>query len=411
MKLLLVVAYFVPEIGSAAHIYFDLAKAFVKRGHEVHVITSYPRVFNLSKADADKEFPLEETIDGVFVHRSKHTALRDNMVMRGTEHFILPYYYFRAYRKLKPKFDACLIYIPPLPLYYFARAIKKFYGVPSVMNYQDFHPQELTDVGLLKNEFLIKIMEYIEFQSYKNADFITVLSEGGKEYIVRKGGDLSKIEHIYNACIISNQDEPERKDFKKKEGIEDKILISYVGILSPFQGLDNILNAAKELKEYKNLIFYIVGDGLIKDHLARRTEDECISNVRLLTLQPRDMYFNIINSSDISVVALDDRMKAPCIPGKLINLMAMRQPIIAIVPEDCETAKVIHRSKNGILVNPGDIVGLKQAIIHLCSDTGSLEILGENGKDFLEKNMNLINAVLRYENIFRMLRKTNKERN
>lgn len=45
MKILMVVAYFIPEIGSAAHIYYDLAKAFVKRGHEVDVITSYPRDF------------------------------------------------------------------------------------------------------------------------------------------------------------------------------------------------------------------------------------------------------------------------------------------------------------------------------------------------------------------------------
>lgn len=49
MKILIVVAYFIPEIGSAAHIYYDLAKAFIKRSHEVDVITSYPREFNLEK--------------------------------------------------------------------------------------------------------------------------------------------------------------------------------------------------------------------------------------------------------------------------------------------------------------------------------------------------------------------------
>jgi len=51
MRILLVVAYFIPEIGSAAHIYFDLAKAFAKQGHDVDVITSYPREFNLNKED------------------------------------------------------------------------------------------------------------------------------------------------------------------------------------------------------------------------------------------------------------------------------------------------------------------------------------------------------------------------
>jgi colanic acid biosynthesis glycosyl transferase WcaI len=63
MKILLVVAYFVPEIASAAHVYFDLGRAFIKRGHKVDVITSYSRSFNLIKEDADKEFSLEETIE------------------------------------------------------------------------------------------------------------------------------------------------------------------------------------------------------------------------------------------------------------------------------------------------------------------------------------------------------------
>ena len=48
------VANFIPEIGSAAHIYFDLAKVFVKRGHEVDVITSYPRKFYLDENDKNE---------------------------------------------------------------------------------------------------------------------------------------------------------------------------------------------------------------------------------------------------------------------------------------------------------------------------------------------------------------------
>jgi glycosyltransferase involved in cell wall biosynthesis len=178
MKILLVVPNFVPELGSAAHLYHDLAKSFVSRGHEVNVITSYPRKFYLNETDSDKQFPSEEIIEGIRIHRCKHNAIRDNIILRGMEHFLLPFYYFRTYQRLNRKFDVCLIYIPPLPLYYFARALKMFDGTPSVLNYQDFHPQELVDVGLLKNNFLIKLMEYIERQSYKNADFITVLSGG-----------------------------------------------------------------------------------------------------------------------------------------------------------------------------------------------------------------------------------------
>lgn len=400
MKLLLVVANFVPEIGSAAHIYFDLARAFVKRGHDVHVITSYPRKFNLSKADAEMKFSMDETIDGVHVHRCKHNAIRDNLTMRGIEHFILPYYYFRTYLRINKIFDACIIYVPPLPLYYFARAIKKFYGVPSILNYQDFHPQELTDVGVLKNGLLIKIMEYIERQSYKNADFITVLSDGGIHYVTSRGGNPSKIEHIYNSCKISDLNKPPtRYDFKKKEGIENKTLITYAGILSPFQGMDNILEAAKGLKGQNDLIFYIIGEGLIKGHLAQRIKNEDITNVRLMSLQPRDEYFNIINSSDISLISLDDRMKAPCIPGKILNLMAAKQPIIAVVPIECETAKVIEKSNCGIVVIPSNTDDLKKTIIRLKDSPLILNELGKNGRDYFEKNMNMEKILLKYETI------------
>ena len=69
MKILIVVNNFYPEIGSASHIYFDLAKAFVKRGHEIDVITSYPRKFNLANVDQEREFPLEEEIEGIKIHR------------------------------------------------------------------------------------------------------------------------------------------------------------------------------------------------------------------------------------------------------------------------------------------------------------------------------------------------------
>ena len=405
MKLLLVVAYFVPEIGSAAHIYFDLAKAFVQRGHDVHVITSYPRRFNLSSGEADMTFPLDESIDGIHIHRCKHNAIRDNIVMRGIEHFLLPYYYFRSYQRLNKKFDACLIYIPPLPLHYFARAVKRFDGTPSVLNYQDFHPQELTDVGVLKNGLLIKIMEHIERQSYKNADFITVLSEGGIDYVARRGAEPSKIEHIYNGCMISNSNEPPmRRDFKKEEGIEDKILITYAGILSPFQGLDNILNTAKELTEHRDLIFYLVGDGLTKEHLAQRIKDENISNVRMLPLQQRDEYFNIINSSDISIVSLDRRMNAPCVPGKLINLMSRKQPIVATVSRDCETEKIIGKAGCGIVVEPNDMEGFKKAILQLSKDSIIRRRLGESGRHFLEMNMNLEKIEMAYEAIFEQLK-------
>jgi len=406
----MVVAYFMPEIGSAAHVYHDLGKAFVQRGHEVDIITSYPRDFNLVQSDKGKQFPLEETIDRIHIHRCKHPALRDSIIVRGLEHFYLSYYYFNLYRKLGKKFDVCLMYIPPLPLYYLAKKIKHFDGTPSILNFQDFHPQELTDVGVLKNPIIIKILEHIELQAYRNADFITVLSAAGVDYITQRQGNPEKIAHIYNGVILSDIDTLFTKhNFKEREGIKDKFLISYAGILSPFQGLDKILDAAKGLMEYNNIIFYIVGDGMIKSHLETRIKNEHIDNVRILPLQPRDEYFNIVNSSDLCLICLDERMKAPCFPGKTINLLAAEKPIIAITDRISETARIITEAGCGEVIEPNDTSKLQKAIVKLYLSPKQAIIYGEQGRFFFMNNMALEKSVQLYEKVMGQLTTNNSK--
>ena len=401
MRILLVVAYFIPEIGSAAHIYFDLAKAFVKQGHDVDVITSYPREFNLNKEDQGRTFPLEEEVEGVTIYRCKHPANRDNIFVRGLEHFYLPYYYFKKYREIGKKYDVCLLYVPPLPLYYLAKKIKQYDGTPSVLNFQDFHPQELTDVGVLKNPVMIKIMEHIEGEAYRHADHITVLSHGGIEYVQQRGASPGEVTHVFNSVSLSEfNDLVQRKDFKEKEDIEGKFLISYAGILSPYQGIDNILDTAKALQDHDDIIFCIAGDGAEKRHLEARVHLEEINNVRLLPLLPRLEYFNLVNSSDISFISLDERMKAPCLPGKTINLMACSQPIIAMVAEESETADVVRRAQCGVVVKPGDVESIRSAILHLKENAPAREAMGRNGRAYQERNMSLERNVILYEEIF-----------
>jgi len=403
LRLLIVLSNFVPEIGSAQHIYFDLATALVKRGHEVDVITSYPREENLDKKDMGREFPLEETINGIHVHRVKHsTSGRDNVVMRGLEHYRIPLAYYGEYKRLHKKFDACLIFIPPLPLYYFARRIKQRDGVPTILNYQDFHPQELVDVGMLTIKPVIKVMEYMERQSYRNADYITTMSKAGIGFINDRVRRQDNIACIYNSVNLAEFNGL-KKDFKAKEGIQDKFLVSYAGIFSPFQGLDDVLDAAKLMKDQKDIVFYLVGDGMVKKHLMDRVSTEGLDNVRILPLQPRDEYFNVINSSDINVVTLDKRMSAPALPGKFINLLGVRRPILANIPRGNDVGQIVKDYDCGIVTEPGNPEQICAAVMKLKADSKYREECGARGWMFLQEEMNLDKNVEVYEGIFRSL--------
>lgn len=80
------VANFVSEIGIAVHLYPDLAKGFLMGGHGTDAITSYPREFNLISPDTERESLCDEVMEGA-VHRCGHLKMRDNLVVRGLEHF------------------------------------------------------------------------------------------------------------------------------------------------------------------------------------------------------------------------------------------------------------------------------------------------------------------------------------
>ena len=161
-----------------------------------------------------------------------------------------------------------------------------------------------------------------------------------------------------------------------------------------------LLDVAKNMNGRNDIVFYLVGDGMMKQQLDDRVREENISNVKILPLQSREDYFDIINSSDISIVSLDRRMKAPCLPGKLRSFMAVKQPIIAAVPNESETAKLIKESKCGVIVSPGNYENLKNTIIHLNGNGRDRENFGELGRKFLEENMNLEKNVETYEEIF-----------
>jgi colanic acid biosynthesis glycosyl transferase WcaI len=244
----------------------------------------------------------------------------------------------------------------------------------------------------------------MERKSYVAADHITVMSKMGKELISNRGGNLNKITPVYNSVSLPTIDEYLKKnDFKKKENIEGKTLVSYAGILSSFQGIDDIVDAAKKLKEHDDITFYIIGDGTCKNQLVNRVKDEKIHNVKIMPLQPRDEYFNIINSSDISIVSLDKRMTAPAIPGKLINLLAAKQPIIANVPPTNETALIIKKVKCGIVTEPGNIDEIAKAIIKLKYNPKIRWEMGIRGRQFIEEEINLEKNVVVYEHIFKSI--------
>ena len=140
-----------------------------------------------------------------------------------------------------------------------------------------------------------------------------------------------------------------------------------------------------------------------KEHLEKRIEDEEITHAKLLTFLPRDEYLNLVKSSDVALVSLDKRMHAPCLPGKFLNLMGMKKPILAMVNSQSESARVVRDAECGYVVNPDNLEEIIDAVMTLKNDVELCKRFGENGREFMLKHMTTEVTTRQYETIISKL--------
>ena len=122
-----------------------------------------------------------------------------------------------------------------------------------------------------------------------------------------------------------------------------------------------------------------------------------------MPLQPRDEYYNIINSSDINLISLDERMKAPCILRKNNKSFCLRQTGYSNCCKKLSPACVIGSINKDLVIQPGNITALKNTIVRLKNDSALRNEMGNMQKHFFEDKMNLEGNVIAYEHIFKKI--------
>jgi glycosyltransferase involved in cell wall biosynthesis len=409
MRILLLTNYFPPEIGAAPHLFFDFGGYLVKKGYEVQVLTGLPS-YNLREPPKKykKKLLMEEEMAGMKIIRIGGTHLpfsRKIAILRGAEHFWLSFMFFLGAFFIK-KSDLILFYSPPLTLGVTAWLLGKIKGVPFIINVQDLFPQNAIDLGILKNKVLINLFLKIEKFVYEKAAFITVHSPKNKEYIEKRGIKNEKIKVIPNWVDTEKITIGERiNDFRKECKLGNKFVVSFAGALGYSQDLDVVLETANLLKENKNILFLIVGEGPEKKRLREKSKKMKLENVKFLPMQPREKYPSILHASDICLVTLRKEVKTPVVPSKILSIMAAGRPIIACLNLGGDAPKVINQARCGYVLPPGDFRGLSNAISKLYRSLESRRELGYNGRRYCEENFSLDTCVKKYIDLFKAVTK------
>jgi len=389
MKILLVTDAYPPEIRSASHLMQELAEELKGGGHSVTVATCYPK-YNLENASPGGKFDelsFENGIRVVRIHTLPHHKV--NFLLRGISQVTLPLIFWQKMNPyLKDGVDAVLVYSPPLPLWHVGFRAKKIHGARFILNIQDIFPQNAIDLGALRNPILIRLFEGMEKNAYNQADIVTVHSRNNKEFLIReKGVPSEKVVTLHNWVDMRNDGQPVRSNgFRKRWGLEDKFIFFFGGVMGPSQGLDLLIGAAMMLKEIKDIVILLVGDGTEKERLQELARHHALENMVFYPFVSKEDYQLLLKEVNVGLVCLTNRNKTPVVPGKILGYMAAGIPVLAFLNKQSDGHQIIREAECGYTEVSDGVNKAVDLMLQMYKERDRLQKLGENGYSFAARN-------------------------
>jgi glycosyltransferase involved in cell wall biosynthesis len=162
-----------------------------------------------------------------------------------------------------------------------------------------------------------------------------------------------------------------------------------------------VIDAAKFLEIHRDVLFYIVGEGLGKENLARRAQG--MATVRFLPMLPKKQYIELLHASDVCLVTLRKEVRTPVVPSKILSIMAAGRAVVASLPLNGDAAALIREAACGICVEAENAEKMAEAICTLYDRPELLASYGSNGRAYAERHCAVDVSAKRYVDLFKSL--------
>ncbi len=401
MRILYVSQYFPPEMGAPSARVFELSRRWVKNGDKVTVLTGFPNhPTGIIPAEYRGYRFLEEEKEGIRVVRTYIFAAPN----KGFFKRVLSYVSFmcsaivQGTRKVG-KQDLLIATSPQFFVGIAGLIISRLKGVPFVFEVRDLWPESIVQLGQLKNKTIIRFLEWIEMTLYRKAAHIVGVADSTVKILTERGVPAEKISIIKNGVdleLFTMRSDTEA--LKRKHGYQGKFIVSYIGTHGLSHALDKVLDAAELLRNEREILFLLVGEGAEKEHLKRKAASLNLKNVEFLDQIGKKQLPEYYALSDIVLVTLRDLpLFRSVIPSKIFEIMAMGRPIIISV--DGESRKLVEQAQAGIFCQPENPQEMKEKILYLKTRPAQRLELGRNGRRFVEEHFDRNKLADRYQEL------------
>ena len=404
LKILIVTQYFYPENFKST----DLAIELKKRGHSIDALVGIPN------------YPIGKFYKGYGIFKKRYEVISEIRVFRVFQtprgsnprglKLALNYFSFVLssciwmffFTLFKKKYDAIFVFqTSPITQAIPAILLSKLNRIPVYVWVQDLWPESLIAANIIKKDyFIFRLINILVKNIYKSSNKILVQSPLFYESIISKGSFSEKIVYIPNwaediylnkVIVAPNNDiEIDKQNFN----------IIYTGNIGVAQDFENTIQAAIELKKYKNIHWYILGEGSKKQWLLNKALEYNISDVFHVgsgyNIKHMPYFYE---KADFMLVTLKkDDIFSITIPSKIQSYLAYGKPILGML--DGIGGEIIKTSNCGFTVKAGEYKELSNIVIKAANLTNTERVkLGQNARKYYETNFDKRNIISQIEKI------------
>ena len=400
MNILYIHQYFkTPEEPGGTRSYW-ISQELIKRGHHVTVICAtnerHPEATRLTA----------NGIDVIYVKNEYNNYMPAYKKVISFISFIMA-----AIKAAKKEKDIDLVFATstPLTVGYVAMRLKKIKHWRYVFEVRDLWPEFPIQIGAIKNKFVIKYLRGLERRIYKNSEFVIALSPGMQDGVVATGMPKEKTAMIPN---MSKPDkffphEPDSAIVKEFDLDLTKFNVVHFGSMGKANGLEYIIEAAKQLKErgIDDVCFWFMGKGSTEPMCKKLVEKYGLDNVRFLGFHKMSIVSEIVNCSSASITTFKNLpILATNSPNKLFDSLSAGKPII--VNSAGWTKVMVEEGDCGFYVDPENPSELADKILSVKDNEELLQRWGRNARELSlkEYDKDLLTAKVAdvLENVFNM---------
>ena len=368
MRIALIADTFPPLRTSGAVQLRDLAREFVRQGHNLTVL--------LPSADIRRPWQVED-YDGARVVRLAAPRTKDiGYVRRTFGECLMPYAMLRNLRRsplAAERWDGVVWYAPTIFLAPVAQALKRRSRCRSYLIIRDIFPEWAVDMGLMGRGLPYRFFDAVARYQYSVADVIGVQTPGNVPYFAnwaaRPGRRLEVLQNWLGPtaavpCSIALAQTP----------LAGRRVFVYAGNMGVAQGMGILLDLAERLRDNTDVGFLFVGRGSDAHRLRDDARRRSLANVVFYDEIHPDEIPGLYRQCHVGLVSLDSRHKTHNIPGKFLTYMQSGLPTLASVNPGNDLVDLIHGERVGRAVTDASAdtlaVAARDLLVALGHDPG-----------------------------------------